>query len=128
MPKGYQRVESRGWLHRLAIPAGMIVVPLCSLCAHAQTNLQHSYIVCTIHEVTGPPERRQAFVIDDRLKSVDGVSGGAITTFTPEKIVWRDESFETALDRVAGFITINILASGDLYGSGPCARAEGPKF
>jgi hypothetical protein len=128
MPKGYQRAESRGWLHRWAIPAGVVAATLFSLCAHAQTNPQRSYIVCSIHEVMGPPERRQAFVIDDKLKSVDGISGSAVSTFTSEKIVWRDESFETTLDRVAGFITINILTSGDLYSSGPCARADGPKF
>ena len=96
--------------------------------AHAQTHSQRSYIVCTIQEVAGPPARRQAFVIDDELKSVNGVSGGSMSTFSPEKIVWKDESFETTLDRVAGFITINVLASGDLYSSGPCARVDGPKF
>lgn len=96
--------------------------------ARAQTAPQRSYIVCTIHDAAGPPERKQAFVIDDRAMSVDGLSGHAIRSFTPEKIVWRDESFETTLDRVAGFITINLLSSGDLFSSGPCMRAEGPKF
>ncbi len=95
---------------------------------HAQETPQRSYIVCTIHDVAGPPDRKQAFVIDDRLKSVDGISGSAVSTFTAEKVVWKDESFESSLDRVAGFISIKILASGDLYSSGPCARADGPKF
>jgi len=96
--------------------------------AQGQTALQRSYIVCTIHDAAGPPERKQAFVIDDRAKSVDGLSGNAIRDFTPDKIIWRDESFETTLDRVAGFITINLLSSGDLFSSGPCVRADGPKF
>jgi hypothetical protein len=96
--------------------------------AHAQATPQRSYIVCTIHEVTGPPDRKQGFVIDDKMKSIDGVSSGAISTFTPEKIVWRDESFETILDRLAGFITINTLASGDLFSSGPCVPADRPRF
>jgi hypothetical protein len=113
---------------RWTIPAGMVATAFCGQCADAQNNPQRSYIVCTIHEVTGPPERKQAFVIDDKLKSVDGISGSAISTFSPEKIIWRDESFEITLDRVAGFITMNILASGDLYSSGPCARADGPRF
>ena len=108
--------------------AGMVLMTVCSLNTHAQTAPQRSYVVCTIHEVAGPPDRKQAFVIDDKLRSVDGVSGAAVRTFTPEKVVLRDESFETALDRVAGFITITLLASGDLYGSGPCVPADGPKF
>jgi hypothetical protein len=95
---------------------------------HAQGPAQRSYIVCTIHDVAGPPDKRQAFVIDDRSRSVDGISGAAVSTFTAEKIVWRDESFETSLDRVAGFVSIKILASGDLFSSGPCARTDGPKF
>jgi hypothetical protein len=128
MPKNHQSTQARGRLPRWTVLAGICATALCSQCAQAQTNPQRSYIVCTIHEVTGPPERQQAFVIDDKLKSVDGVSASAISKFTPEKIIWRDESFETTLDRVAGFITINILASGDPYGSGPCARADGPRF
>ena len=101
---------------------------VCSQYVDAQDTPQRSYIVCTIHDVAGPPDKRQAFVIDDKLRSVDGISGSAVSTFTAEKIVWKDESFESTLDRVAGFITINIRASGDLYSSGPCARADGPKF
>ena len=108
----------------LAVAFAMTV---CSPYVHAQ-EAQRSYIVCTIHDVAGPPDRKQAFVIDDRLKSVDGISGSAVSTFTAEKIVWRDDSFETSLDRVAGFVSIKILASGDLFSSGPCARTDGPKF
>lgn len=108
--------------------AGLCVLTLCSQGAQAQAAAERSYVVCTIHEVTGGPDRKQAFVIDDKMKSVDGVSGRAFSTFTPEKIVWKDESFETTLDRVAGFVTINTLASGDLFSSGPCARADGPRF
>jgi hypothetical protein len=96
--------------------------------AQGQAAPQRSYIICTIHDAAGPPERKQAFVIDDKAMSVDGLSGNAIRSFTPEKIVWKDESFETTLDRVAGFITINLLSSGDLFSSGPCVRTDGPKF
>jgi len=110
------------------ITAGIFAMAICSQSAPAQATPQRSYIVCDIHEVTGTPDRKQAFVIDDKMKMVDGVSGNAISTFTPEKIIWRDQSFETALDRVAGFITINTLASGDLFSSGPCVRADGPRF
>ena len=113
--------------------AGLFALAICGLIlgvqgAQAQAAPQRSDIVCTIRDAAGPPERKQAFVIDDRAMSVDGHSGNAIRSFTPEKIVWRDESFETTLDRVAGFITINLLSSGDLFSSGPCMRAEGPKF
>jgi hypothetical protein len=114
-----------GARHILAVA---FAVAVCSQCVHAQETSQRSYIVCTIHDVAGPPDRKQAFVIDDRLKSVDGFSGSAVSTFTAEKIVWKDESFETSLDRVAGFISIKLLASGDLYSSGSCARTDGPKF
>jgi hypothetical protein len=110
------------------IIAGLFAMAVCSQSAHAQAAPQRSYIVCTIHEVTGTPDRKQAFVIDDKIKSVDGVSGNAISTFTPEKIIWKDESFETTLDRVAGFVTIRTLASGDLFSSGSCVRAGGPQF
>jgi len=108
--------------------SGILAMMVCGQDACAQAAPQHSYVVCTIHEVTGPPDKKQAFVIDDQARSVNGVSGTAVSTFTAEKIVWRDESFETTLDRVAGFVTINTLASGDLFSSGPCARADGPRF
>jgi hypothetical protein len=94
----------------------------------AQAAPDRSYVVCTIYEVTGPPDRKQAFVIDNKMKSINGISGSAVSTFTPEKIVWKDQSFETILDRVSGFVTINTLASGDLFSSGPCSRADGPRF
>lgn len=110
------------------IMAGIFAMAVCSQSAHAQAVAQRSYIVCTIHEVAGTPDRKQAFVIDDKMKSVDGVSNNAISIFTPEKIIWKDESFETTLDRVVGFITIHTLASGDLFSSGPCVRAGGPQF
>ena len=110
------------------IMAGVFAMAVYSHSAYAQGAPQRSYIVCTVHEVTGTPDRKQAFVIDDKTRTVDGVSGSAIGTFTPEKIIWRDESFETTLDRVAGFITIKTLASGDLFSSGPCVRTEGPQF
>jgi hypothetical protein len=115
------------------MPAGLFALAICGLIlgdrsAQGQSAPQHSYIVCTIRDAAGPPERKQAFVIDDKAMSVDGLSGNAIRSFTPEKIIWRDDSFETTLDRVAGFITINLLSSGDLFSSGPCARADGPKF
>jgi hypothetical protein len=110
------------------ILAGMLAMTLFSQSVYAQSTPQRSYVVCTIRDVTGPPDRKQAFVIDDTMKSVDGVPHSAISTFTSEKIVWKDESFETILDRVAGFITIDTLASGDLFSSGSCARADGPRF
>jgi hypothetical protein len=107
---------------------GVFATAICGQNAQAQGAPQRSYIVCTIHEVSGTPDRKQAFVIDDKMKIVNGVSGSAIGTFTAEKIIWRDESFETTLDRVAGFITIHTLASGDIFSSGPCVRTEGPQF
>ena len=108
--------------------AGLIAAAAFIQGAQGQSPPARSYIVCTIRDVAGPPERRQAFVIDDQARDVDGISGSAVRAFTPEKIVWRDESFETTLDRVAGFITINLLSNGDLYSSGPCVRTDGPKF
>jgi hypothetical protein len=108
--------------------AGLLATTAWTLGAQGQDAPQRSYIVCTIYEVAGPPERTQAFVIDEKARSVDGISGRGVLAFTTEKIVWRDESFETTLDRVAGFITINLLSSGDLYSSGPCVRTDRPKF
>lgn len=67
------------------IMAGIFAMTVCSQSAHAQAAPQRSYIVCTIHEVTGTPDRKQAFVIDDKMKSVDGVQAAPLALSRPRK-------------------------------------------